>query len=780
MQSRRRRWWPESAAARPWRVVAGLTIIGCATVWLSRSAAAQEFGFVLQAQRPVAEDAVQSLAFAPDGSWLVVVAKRGAQLFALGADGQLQPRGELPGLRKEPQAAAVSPDGKSLAVVDRGGALYLFNWDGAAQRLPSPVAAVPHAHRGRATAVAFTGDGAYVVSGGEDGKIRVWTPAGQPFAELGHDLRSQGGAIFMLAAVGAERLMLSIDGKRQIILWQVDTQQPLRPSTVDDDILSAAAGDEGKILALGLQRLTGNRSSLGEHLGGHLAGGRSRLASPTSLDHEIDSDDRVRLIDLQSGTQLRDIEGEHQDLTSVAVSPDGQFIAAAGSGAMATVWSTASGKRIVQIPCNQPATALAFAPDGKWLLIGTRQGTLALFRLSGVRPRRRPEPAQEILLALLEPSGVAAEEGRVGNSTARGPVPRVDSSTLRVRGRIKSDSPVKSLLVGGEAVTSLRADGSDGYIFNAYVPLPEAGRHRVEILVENQHGATAQRFFDVERAVTPPPAALGPGRRLALIVGVSHYADPSIDLAFAAQDAKALYQMLTNPALGPAAFQPEDVRLLLDRQATVNAINSGLRQFLRRARENDFVLFYFAGHGAPDPNRLQDLYLLAHDTSVKDIAGTGLLMTQVREAIAELTARDVLILTDACHSAGIAAPEGRRGSESNPINQAFLDKMLHASGGLAILTASEAAQLSQEDVRWGHHGVFTYFLLKGLAGDADTNGDHIVTLGELMEYVRRNVSRATHDEQIPAIGPTSFDRGLPLVIVGPAGSRSLTTPPNQR
>ncbi len=709
---------------------------------------AQEAGFILEGRHQVAAGALRSLAFAPDGSWLLALAGNQAKVIGLGARGEIQKRSEIAGLRKEPVAAAVAPSGELIAITDRGGALYLYRSTGPAPAL-ALVAAVPDAHRGAATAVTFTADGSYVASGGEDGRIRLWTPAGQPFAELGHRER-RARAVLLLAPLGGDRRLLAIDRGHRIALWQADTQQALRESQIDFDILSAATGNDGKALALGLQQLTGNRSA---------------LASPLTLAREIDSDDRVRLIDGETGTELRDLEGEHQDLAAVAVSPDGRFVAAAGSAASVTVWDAASGKRITQIPCEDAVTALSFSPDGRRLVVGTRHGSLAVFAHQGVAPVHRPEPRPEILLALMEPSGVAGDSG-AGGTALRGPPLAVDGPSLRVRGRIKSASPLKSLLVDGQEITSLTAESADSYIFNAYVALPSAGPHQVEILVSNQSGATARRVFAVARAAEVHASPPGPGRRIALIVGISHYAEPAIDLAFAADDARAMYKALTNPALGPAAFQAQDVRLLLDRQATVGAINTGLREFLRQARENDFVVFFFAGHGAPDPNHPQDLYLVAHDTRVKDLAGTGLLMRHVREAIADIPARDVLILTDACHSAGIAAPaNGSRGLETNPINQAFLEKMKHASGGLAILTASEAAQLSQEDARWGNHGVFTHFLLQGLAGAADRNGDHIVTLGELMEYVRENVRRATRDEQIPAVGPTSFDRGLPLVTV---------------
>jgi WD40 repeat protein len=742
------------------------TLCGTLLLTMNGRVPAQEFGYVLEARSLDVGGSIQSLAFAPDGTWLAVVAGKRAVIFALAPNGQLQPRGDAPGLRKPPEAAAVSPDSTTLAVVDRGGGLYLYRYPGGGAPL-TPVATIERAHKGKASAVAFTGDGAYVLTGGEDRKVRVWTPAGQPFAELGRGTRHEGEVLAVIP-LGNQRQVLSVGKDRRIILWQVDTQQALRSIAVESDVLSAAAGTRGTTLALGLQSLAGNRSAVGSPQ----AGSRFAPGSPTSA-HEIDSDDRVRLIDAASGLELRDLEGEHQDLAAVAVTPDGRFVAAAGSAATATVWDSATGKRLTQIPCERPVSALTFSPDGKWMLVGTRDGTLALFRLHGVQSPQPPKPPQQILLALLEPSGVGDLGDESPPSTGpRDPVPVVNSATLRVRGRIKTSSALKSVLVDGQEITSVTPDGTDGYIFNAYVTLPAAGEHRVEIMVENLQGATARRAFVVERAAKVAIAVPGTGRRLALIVGVSHYAESSINLAYAADDARALYRLLTNPALGPAAFQSADVRLLLDEQATVSSINTGLREFLQQARENDFVLFFFAGHGAADPHRLTDYYLLAHDTSKKNIAGSGLLMRHVREAIADIPARDVLILTDACHSAGIAAPSGRGLPEPNAINQAFLERMRHASGGLAILTASEAAQLSQEDARWGHHGVFTFFLLQGLSGAADRNGDGIITLGELIEYVRENVKRATHDEQIPAIGPNSFDRGLPLMIVAPDAQKS--------
>jgi hypothetical protein len=423
---------------------------------------------------------------------------------------------------------------------------------------------------------------------------------------------------------------------------------------------------------------------------------------------------------------------------------------------------------VTQIPFEAPATALAFGPTGRWLAAGTKKGRLSLFELTGVGPAPAmpgvptvTPGGSPIIIVIIEPETVI-----LGRSSE---VATVSTRSLRVTGRITAPVPLERLMVDGQEITAIESSADGDYRFTAFVSLPTPRRREVDIVVQDRRGSVARESFLVERAQSVRPPDPTRGRRIALIVGVSAYADDSIDLEFADDDARAIRDLLVSPELGPAAFEPENVRLLLDEEATVASINTGLREFLQRATEDDFVLFFFAGHGAPDPNRPQDLYLLAHDTDPENIAGTGLLMRHVREAIAAIRARDVLILTDACHSAGMGAPASMRSLATNSIHQVFLDKMRHSSGGLAILTASEAAQYSLERTERGH-GVFTWHLLQGLRGAADADGDRIVTLGEAMEHVRERVKEETRGVQIPAIGPTSFDRQLPLVLTSGEGA----------
>lgn len=97
----------------------------------------------------------------------------------------------------------------------------------------------------------------------------------------------------------------------------------------------------------------------------------------------------------------------------------------------------------------------------------------------------------------------------------------------------------------------------------------------------------------------------------------------------------------------------------------------------------------------------------------------------------------------------------------NPINSG-LQYLSQIGDGVCVISASDDKQLSQESKDWGGgHGVFTYFLLKGLEGDADYNKDSRVTLGELIPYLSEEVRRATKNAQSPTVAGR-FDPALSI------------------
>jgi len=265
-----------------------------------------------------------------------------------------------------------------------------------------------------------------------------------------------------------------------------------------------------------------------------------------------------------------------------------------------------------------------------------------------------------------------------------------------------------------------------------------------------------------ERPTTSYPAYVD---RWAIIVGISRYEHERLNLKYADRDAEELATLLQTPSGG--GFEAEHIVKLINEQATTQNVNRALRTFLKRPAKEDIVLIYFACHGASDPDRPDIVYLLTYDTDPVDVSGTALPMREIDLSLREnLLAERVVIIADTCHSAAIDGGIGRRGADnSTALVNRYLQQVSEAKKGIALLTSAAASQTSLEDARWGGgHGVFTHFLLEGMRGAADNPRDGVVAVGELFEYVRKQVRLATADQQHPSIGTNPFDRSLPMAI----------------
>ncbi|MEO7145666.1 MAG: tetratricopeptide repeat protein, partial [Bryobacteraceae bacterium] len=184
------------------------------------------------------------------------------------------------------------------------------------------------------------------------------------------------------------------------------------------------------------------------------------------------------------------------------------------------------------------------------------------------------------------------------------------------------------------------------------------------------------------------------------------------------------------------------------------------------AKDDDRVLIYFAGHGFVYQNRA---YLAPSDLDPANIAGTGYPMDTLGKVIGgKIHAKWKVLLTDACHS-GAITPEDTA--------QQLNHSLLNLNTSLFSLTASRDRERSYESKDWGGgHGIFTYYVVKGLEGEADESGDGVVTADELADYVYRNVRDATKGQQNPTSDRGSFDSNMLLAYL-PTGYRAGHPPP---
>ncbi|MBI4269236.1 MAG: caspase family protein [Candidatus Rokubacteria bacterium] len=262
--------------------------------------------------------------------------------------------------------------------------------------------------------------------------------------------------------------------------------------------------------------------------------------------------------------------------------------------------------------------------------------------------------------------------------------------------------------------------------------------------------------------------------RWAVVIGVSAYEDPDIPrLKYAMNDAEALYRVLT----GPAGFKKDHVMLLTEKtekKPTLRNIKWALGTFLARsAKKEDTVLIFYAGHGAPEVDQRgleRDglaKYLIPADADPDDLFSTALPMDDIQTIFGRIEAERVVTFVDACYSGAAGGRTfGSKKTRAMNLDDLFLERLTR-SKGRAIITASRPSEVSLELAEL-RHGIFTYYLVRGLEGAADLNRDGIVTLQELYEYVEQQVSRkarAAGGKQNPVM-KGELEGALPLVKLG--------------
>jgi tetratricopeptide (TPR) repeat protein len=278
-----------------------------------------------------------------------------------------------------------------------------------------------------------------------------------------------------------------------------------------------------------------------------------------------------------------------------------------------------------------------------------------------------------------------------------------------------------------------------------------------------------QRDLKVEKLEEEPPpekpSVVTVPKSYALIIGVADYRNlpQKAWLQFSTRDAEAIYSILISPEGGN--FHAENVHRLIGPKATLANMRRELEEWLPSvAQPGDRVLIYFAGHGFVAGGRG---YLAPYDVDPNNVASTGYPMAGLGKVIgSRIKATSKILLTDACHSGAI------RPEDTQSLNRSLID----LSTSLFSLTASRDREQSFESPDWGGgHGIFTYYVVKGMEGEADQNGDGIVTADELQDYVYRNVREATNSAQNPTAVQGSFDPQMLLAYV-PSRAKPANAP----
>jgi len=269
------------------------------------------------------------------------------------------------------------------------------------------------------------------------------------------------------------------------------------------------------------------------------------------------------------------------------------------------------------------------------------------------------------------------------------------------------------------------------------------------------------------KANSPTPVTTHAGMTLHLVVvGINEYKNRKYNLNYANADAEAFQAAI---AAGMKEItSKENIHFVSNADADKAGILKAIKAVQSEANPQDVFIFYYAGHGVMSEgigNVKKDFYLVPHDVTQlygadDALAQKGISASEMKELASSIAAQKQLFILDACQSAGAVETIAMRGAaEEKAIAQ------LARSTGTHWLTASGSEQFATEFAQLGH-GVFTYALLEGLKGKADS-GDKRVTINELKAWLETQVPELTQQYKGTPQYPASYGYGqdFPISVV---------------
>jgi len=246
----------------------------------------------------------------------------------------------------------------------------------------------------------------------------------------------------------------------------------------------------------------------------------------------------------------------------------------------------------------------------------------------------------------------------------------------------------------------------------------------------------------------------------ALIVGIAKYPATIGPLPDAVRhDAEDLERMLLSPECG---YLTANVKTLIDGAATLVNIRTALDCLVKTAKEDDFVLVYFSGHGALISMSPDTSALLPVDCDRNDFSSTVLQEGELSSFLGKMKAQRLLVMIDACHSDGAA----RLKHVDQGLKFGFTEKSLSrvASGvGRVVIASSRSNEYSI--VLDGHrNSVFTTHVIDGLRGNAYSRDDGCIRVFDLFNYVSEKVRQSVPDTQHPVFKAAALEDNFPLAL----------------
>ena len=365
-------------------------------------------------------------------------------------------------------------------------------------------------------------------------------------------------------------------------------------------------------------------------------------------------------------------------------------------------------------------------------------------------------------LASKDQEHLQGEKSQAGKTTKQQAIPRdtlspslsiittnSDGARGTISGTATDNTGIAEVLINGQAVG---VDPTGRFTTSTFIP---SGGINVQITAYDLKGLSTTETVRLERSKRTQQARrlaavnplVGPKQkssrdRVALIIGLEKYAVAQ-PAQFASRDA----QMFADYAREKLGIPAGNVKVLTDSGASEREILTALKVWLPTAVKPDTTDLYvfYAGHGMPTADG-SSAYLVPYDGDVRLLEDTAISRKRFFDEIGAAKPRSATFFFDNCYSGATRSEELLLASRPLGIKVQETD----VPDNYLVFTAGESNQTAGvlDEVK---HGRFSYFVFKGLEGEADENRDGKISAGELHTYVRESVGRFSAGAQTPTM-----------------------------
>jgi WD40 repeat protein len=552
-------------------------------------------------------------------------------------------------------------------------------------------------------------------------------------------------------------------------------------------------------------------------LGGHAGYVRHAAFDAAGVRLVTAGEDPVaRLWRLDAESPPVELRGHAGVLHHAAFSPDGRRVITCGDDGTARLWNAETGAAAAVLGGHGSIVlAASFSPDGNRILTTSLDGLTRLWdAATGALLLTRAECRGDAWLAFTPGRHYAdhhsAAEWAIVNDVPLSCYERLLRDPEKVAATIAGRAPIAQQEL--PEVPELLFLTDSGSVENRTV--------RLELKVDDRSGIGPVELLQDGRPIPAPPVARGAGGRsgrleltveipssashteiearatnvrgvrsapqkirleylareidLYLVaIAVGDYADDSLDLRYAVKDADDLIGRFQ--AQQGQLYKNVHVFRQTDGQVSGTAVARLLNNELARARHEDMLLVFVAGHGILSQ---ADEYWFLTRTATPADPFDGIKRQQLWDLVLwdRLLPRRRVLMLDTCH-AGVT-PETTRGAERPLFSPEDMQRMADdGRGGVYVLAAADKNQFAQEH---DGNGLFTAAILEALDGLGDRapygDGDGYVSIDEVTDYTRDVVEKRSGGRQTPTQPKVEGGKDFPLARIIAAGSAGRAAP----